>query len=90
MRVMCAEKEQNDWDTEEKFLRGCVLGPIINLFPHVQIIVRPSVELEWHSSDPVKHEERSKHIGDIRHGPRRLLGHSGDYIKENLQSSNQN
>ena len=84
MRVVCAKKEQHDWYTKKEFLRGRVLGSIINLLPHVQIVVGPGIELKWHASDPMEHEEGSKHIGYIRHGPRRLLGNSWDYVEEDF------
>jgi hypothetical protein len=57
MRVVCAEKEQHYWHTKEEFLRRSILSPVIDLFPHVEIIVSASVKLEWYSSDPVKHKE---------------------------------
>lgn len=56
MGIMSAEKEKNDWNAEEELLRWRVLVAIVDLFPHVQIVVGTGVELKRYSSDPVKHQ----------------------------------
>ena len=56
MRVVCAQKEEDYRNTQEEFLRWSVLIPIVNLLPHVQVVVGPSVEFEGNASDPVEHQ----------------------------------
>lgn len=56
MRVVCAQEEEDYRNTQEEFLRRSVLIPVIDLLPHVQIVVGSSVEFEGHASDPVKHQ----------------------------------
>lgn len=66
MCIVGTEKKQHYRHTEEEFLRWRVLGPIVDLFPHIQVIVSTSVKFEGNSSDPVEHEEWAEHVGDIR------------------------
>lgn len=73
MRVMRAEEEQHDWHAEQKLLGGCVLSPIVDLFPHVQVIKSTAVELEWHAANVMKHDVGSKHVRDVRQSPGCLL-----------------
>ena len=56
MRIVCAQKEEDYRHTEKKFLRGGVLVPVVDLLPHVQIVVGACVEFEWNASDPVEHQ----------------------------------
>ena len=55
MRVVSTEKEKHNWYAQEEFFSRRVLVTIVDLLPHVQIVVCPSIELEWYASDPVKH-----------------------------------
>ena len=90
MCVVRTQKKQHNRYAEKEFLCWSVLSSIINLLPHIQIVVSASVKLEGHSPHPVEHEERSKHVRYIRQGPGRFLGYSGNYVKKNLERSNQN
>jgi hypothetical protein len=90
MRIVRTQKKQHNRYAEKEFLCRSVLSPIINLFPHIQIVVSAGVKLEGYSPDPMEHEERSKHVRYIRQGPGRFLGYSRDYVKKNLERSNQN
>ena len=55
MRIMRAEKEQQDGDYQQELLRRRVLVPIVDLLPHVQVVVGAGVELEGHALYPVEH-----------------------------------
>ena len=57
MCVVGTEKKQHYRHTKEEFLGRRVLSAIIDLFPHIEIVVSASVKFERYSSDPVKHEE---------------------------------
>lgn len=42
---------------QQEFLSGRVLVPVVDLLPHVQVVVGPRVELEWYSLNPMEHKE---------------------------------
>ena len=55
--VVSAQQKQNNWYAEKEFLRRRVLSSIVNLFPHIQIIVGAGVKLERHAAYPMEHEK---------------------------------
>ena len=59
------------------------------MFPHVQIIICASVELERHASDPVEHEIGPKHVDDVGESPRYLLRYAGNYVEEDLEANDE-
>lgn len=69
MGIMSAEEEEHDRHAEQELLSGCVLVAIVDLLPHVEIVVGTGVELERDAPHPVEHEERSEHVADIGEGP---------------------
>lgn len=72
--VMCAHQEQTNWHGHEEFLRRCVLVFVVDLFPHVQVVVRAGVEFERDSANVVEHEICGEHVGGVDEGPAGLLG----------------
>ena len=56
MGIVRAEEEEQNWNAEEEFLRWGILVPVIDLLPHVQVVVGARVELEGHATNVVKHE----------------------------------
>ena len=90
MRVMGAQKEQDNGDTEQEFLGWCILGTVVDLLPHVQVVIRAAVEVERYTSDPMEHNVRAEHVADVGECPRRLLRNARDDIPENLQTGYQN
>lgn len=69
MRVVGAEEEQDNRHAEEEFLRRGILVAIVDLLPHVEIIIGPGIELERDAAHPVEHEERAEHVANIGKGP---------------------
>lgn len=67
--VMGAEEEEHNGHTEQELLGRCVLVSIVDLLPHVEIIIGASVELEGDAPHPVKHKEGAEHIADVGQGP---------------------
>lgn len=63
--IMCAEQKKNDWNAEKELLGWSVLIAVIDLLPHVEVVVSTSVELEGHTANPVEHKKRAKHVGNI-------------------------
>ena len=59
---MGADQEQTDGDEEQKLLGGGVLVAVVDLLPHVEIVVGARVEVEGHAADIVKHEIRPRNV----------------------------
>lgn len=89
MSVMGTEQEEHDRYTKQELLGRCVLSSVVDLFPHVEVVVGAAVELERCAADPVEHEIRSKHVRDIGQSPRGLLRDAGDDIEEDLESEDE-
>jgi hypothetical protein len=66
MCVMGTEKKQHYRHTEQEFLSRRVLSAIVDLFPHIEIVVSASVKFKGYTSDPMEHEEGAEHVGDVR------------------------
>ena len=69
MRVVGADEEEDDGDTEQELFGGGILIAAIDLLPHVEVVVSTGVELEGHASHPVEHEKGAGHVRDVREGP---------------------
>lgn len=69
MCVMCAEQKEDNRNAEEELLGWSVLIAVVDLLPHVEVVVSPSIKLEGHATDPVEHEERAEHVRDIGQSP---------------------
>lgn len=54
--IVRAEEEEYDGDREEELLGGGILGAIVNLLPHVEVIEGSAIEFEWNTSDIVEHD----------------------------------
>lgn len=65
MSVMRAQKEEHDRDTEEEFLGRRILRAIIDLLPHVQVIISTTVEVKRHTPDPMEHKIGSEHVANV-------------------------
>lgn len=66
---MCTEEKEADWYTKQELLSRGILVPVVDLLPHVQIVVSTSVELERNTPHPVKHDEGAKHVADVGESP---------------------
>lgn len=86
MCVVGAQKKEHNGYTQEKLLGRSILGAVVDLLPHVEIVVGSSVELEWHPTDVVKHDVRAKHIRNVGQRPGRLLGYAGDDVVKDLEA----
>ena len=89
MGIMRAEQEQHDRDGQKKLLCRCVLISVIDLLPHVQVVVGSSVELEWHASDVMEHEVGASHVDDVGQCPGDLLGHAWNDVTEDLEGDDE-
>lgn len=73
MGIVRTEKKQNYGNTEEELFSWCILGSVVNLFPHVEIVVSTGIELKGNTSDIVEHEVGAHHICNVNQGPRSFL-----------------
>ncbi len=60
--VVCAEQKQNDRHAKQKLLRRGVLVSVVDLLPHIQVVVGSRVELERNAANPMEHQVGAKHI----------------------------
>jgi len=64
-----ANEEQHNGYAEKELLGWCVLFAVVNLFPHVQVVVGARVEVKGHTAHVVEHEVGSRHVRKIDEGP---------------------
>lgn len=69
MRVVGAEKKQDNRNTQKEFFGRRILISVVDLFPHIQVIIGSSVEFERYAPNPVEHEERAEHVGNVGECP---------------------
>lgn len=62
VRVVRAQKEQDDGHTEEELLGRRVLRAIVDLLPHVEVVVGATIELERCAAHVVEHYVRTDHV----------------------------
>lgn len=69
MGIMSAEQEQANRNAEEKLFGRGVLVAIINLFPHVQVVVGAGVEFKRHTAYVMKHDIGAEHVDYVGKRP---------------------
>lgn len=69
VRVMRAEQKEHYGHRQEELLRRRVLVAVVDLFPHVEVVVGSGIELERHASDVMEHKVGAGHVGDVGEGP---------------------
>ena len=69
MGVVSADEKQADWHREEPLLCRRVLVTIVDLLPHVEIVIGAGVEVKRYAAHPVEHYVRASHVGDVCEGP---------------------
>lgn len=57
MRIMGTEEKQENRHAEQKLLGRGILIPIVDLLPHVEIVIGTSIELKRDTPHPMKHNE---------------------------------
>lgn len=66
---MGGEKEKTDRYAEQELLCWCILISIIDLLPHVEVVVSTGIEFERDAPHPVKHDKRAEHVTDVGESP---------------------
>ena len=87
--VMCADEEQRNGDEEQEFLRGGVLVAVVDLLPHVEVVVCARIEVKGHAAHVVEHEIGPGRVREVDKRPGRLLRHAWDDVKEDLADEDQ-
>lgn len=87
--IVSAEEEEHDGHAEQKLLSRSILIAVVDLLPHVEVIVGTGVEFERDAPHPVEHEEGAEHVADIGQGPRGLLRDDRHDIVEDLEECDQ-
>lgn len=85
MREVRAQQEHQYRDHEQELLRWRVLVPVVDLLPHVEVVVGAGVELEGYAAHPVEHEEGGAHVGYVDEGPGCFLGDARDAVEEEFE-----
>jgi len=83
--VMGANEKEADGYGEQKLLGGGVLVAVVDLLPHVEVVIGAGVELEGHAAHPVEHEVGGGHVRRVNERPRRLLRHRGQDVVEDFE-----
>jgi hypothetical protein len=63
--VVSAQEKKKDRDTQKELLGRSILISVVDLLPHIEIVIGTSIEFERDSPYPMKHKERYKHISDV-------------------------
>lgn len=87
--VVGAEEEEHNGHTEQELLGGGVLVSVVDLLPHIEVVVSTSIEFEWDAPHPVKHKEGAEHIADVGQGPRGLLRDTRNDVVKDLEGRNE-
>ena len=83
--IVSAQQEQGHGDAEQELLCRRVLVSVVDLLPHVEIVVCPGIELKGDSSYVMEHQVGAKHVADVGEGPGNLLRNPGDDVEEDLE-----
>ena len=89
MGVMRAHQEQTNRHRQQELLRRRVLIFVIDLLPHVEVVVGAGVELEGDAAHVVEHEVGGEHVGDVGEGPGRFLRYAGQDVVDDLEGQDE-
>lgn len=89
MCVMSADEEQGNGNAQKEFFGRRVLGAIVDLLPHIEVVKGAAVEVEWNATDMVEHDVGAKHVGHVGQCPRGLLGDAWEGIVDDFAASDQ-
>ena len=69
MSIVRTEQEEHDGHAQEELLGRGVLVAVVDLLPHVQVVVGAGVEFKGDAAHVVEHQVGAKHVGDVGEGP---------------------
>ena len=56
MCVVCTQKEEYDRNTQKKFFGWSILVSVVDLLPHIQVVVGSGIEFKGDTSHIVEHQ----------------------------------
>jgi len=65
LRVMRTDEKQHNGYAKKELLGWCVLVSVVDLFPHVEVVVGTRVEVKGHTAHVVEHEVGSRHVREV-------------------------
>jgi hypothetical protein len=87
--IVGTDQEETDGHAEEVFFGWRVLVAIVNLLPHVQVVVGACIEVEGDTAHPVEHEIGAAHVRDVGHSPGEFLGDARPDVVEDLEADDE-
>ena len=89
MRIVRADQEQTNRHAEQELLGRRVLVLVVDLLPHVEVVVRARVELERDPAHVVEHEVRGAVVGGVDERPGGLLRDAGNDVVEDFEEEDE-
>jgi len=65
MGIVGAEQKEQYRHAQKEFLGWGILVAVVDLLPHIQVVVSSGVEFEGDATDVVEHQVGAKHVGDV-------------------------
>ena len=87
MCVVCTQKEEYDRNAQKKFFGWSILVSVVDLLPHIQVVVGSGIEFKWDTSHIVEHQVRTEHVDDVDKRPRCFLRDSWNDVEKELESN---
>lgn len=84
MRIMRADQEQTYRHRQQELLGRCILVLVVDLLPHVEVVVGAGVEFEGNAAHVVEHQVGGEHVCDVGEGPAGLLRDGGQDVVEDF------
>ena len=81
MRVVRARQKQRNWNKCQELLAGGVLVSVVDLLPHVEIVIGPRIELERHAAHVVEHDIRPQSVEEVCERPAGFLRHARETVE---------
>ena len=82
MGVVRAEQKQGYRHEQQKLLGGRVLVAVVDLLPHVEVVVGARIKIKGDALHVVEHQVRAGHVGDVGQRPARFLRHAGEGVED--------
>lgn len=86
---MRADQEQTYGHGQQELLGRGVLVLVVDLLPHVEVVVGAGVELEGDAAHVVEHQIGGEHVGDVGEGPAGLLRDRGQDVVEDFEDEDE-
>ena len=79
---MRAQQKQGNGYEQQKLFGGRILVAVVDLLPHVEVVVGAGVEVKGHALHVVKHYIGAGHVEDVGEGPASFLRHARKGVED--------